>query len=172
MPVLHCFFQTMHDFIMNTQEREDIAAMSKKKMVKKKITVAKKKTEVKKEKETEKEKNIEGTKNTDSDIENKPNTSGDVEDENEVEEVEVEVEETAEEMEERCIRENSERIAKELADAQHEVSEINNVNERKCKERTSFLYSIIDSILHLSCFVLHSTMETTCLLSFISFLQI
>ena len=110
VPVL-ISIQTMHDFITNTQERDAIKALGKKKKVKKKITILKKK-----------EINKEEKKKTDSSTSDaKPDTSEEGGEEEEEEVVEVEVEETEEEMEERCIRENSERIAKELADARHEV---------------------------------------------------
>lgn len=98
---------------MDTQERDRLAGLGKKK-IKKKITIPKKRPAGKEEAGTA----------TDTDtrtgtISAEEEKIGDVTEE--TVEVEVEVEETDEEAEERLIRENSERIAKQLADARHEV---------------------------------------------------
>lgn len=107
----------MRDFIVDPQERDRALAEGKrkKKLVKKVV----------KKREGEPEPLSKGSdvdhvapedKNTSPGAQ--PLPGGEVE---AAVEVEVEVEETAEEEEARCFRENSERIAKELADAQQEV---------------------------------------------------
>jgi hypothetical protein len=84
---------------MDTQERDRVIAEVK---PKKKVKVVK----IKEEKKTE------SKSGAADDKQQPPETE---------EEVEVEVDETEEDEDERYTRENSERIAKELADAHHEV---------------------------------------------------
>jgi hypothetical protein len=120
----------MHDFIMDTQERDRIAESKQRK--KKKVIKVVKKNKVNESKESS-DTNIKN----DASESNQQSEGDDVAETIEVE-VEVEVEETEEEEEERNIRENSERIAQELAAAQHEV-------RRSYTERIN---SLLTSITH------------------------